>query len=259
MGFLAKSELLNELFKIGEGKAKLTWEKFLILGMFAGMFVGIGGFIYVLVMAGMKGINPVVVKITAGVCFTFGIFAVVVAGADLFTGNILMEAPLLGHKITLQKMLKNWVLIYIFNFLGSICVALVAYYAELVTPEMTEYLHKMVSSKVSTSFIPLVLKGIGCNFLVCCGVWMSYAARDVMSKYVAAGIPVVIFLVLGFEHSVANMFYFSLSYIMADVSVLGIVSNLIPVTIGNIIGGAIIAVGYFYAYREKEEKNEKVT
>lgn len=254
MGFIAKSELLNELYKIGEGKAKLTWEKFLILGMFAGMFVGTGGFIYIVVMAGMKDINPILTKIVAGLCFTFGIFAVVVAGADLFTGNILMEAPLLGKKITLQKMLKNWVLIYIFNFLGSICVALLAYYSGLVNPDMVQYIHKMVAGKVSTPFIPLVLKGIGCNFLVCCGVWMSYASKDVISKYFAAGIPVVIFLVLGFEHSVANMFYFALAFLLKEVTISGMFYNLIPVTIGNILGGCIIATGYYYAYRENCKK-----
>lgn len=254
MGFLAKSELLNELYKIGESKAKLTWEKFLVLGMFAGMFVGIGGYIYIVVIAGMKEFNPILTKIVAGLCFTFGIFAVVVAGADLFTGNILMEAPLLGHKITLPKMLKNWVLIYIFNFLGSICVALLAYYSNLVSPEMVQYVHKMVEAKVTTAFIPLLLKGIGCNFLVCCGVWMSYAARDVISKYYAAGIPVVIFLVLGFEHSVANMFYFALAFLLSEVTVGSIAYNLIPVTMGNVIGGCIIAAGYYYAYRENCQK-----
>lgn len=254
VGCISKGELLNELYKVGEGKAKLTWEKFLVLGMFAGIFVGIGGYIYIVILAGMKGVNPILSKMLASICFTFGIFAVVVSGGDLFTGNILMEAPLLGKKITLQKMLKNWILIYIFNFLGGICVALLAYYSGLVNQGVVEYLHKMVGSKVTTPFIQLVLKGVGCNFLVCCGVWMSYASKDVISKYFAAGIPVVIFLVLGFEHSVANMFYFALAFLLSEVNISGIFYNLIPVTIGNIIGGCIIASGYYYAYRDNCDK-----
>lgn len=254
MEILSKGYLLNEVYKVGEAKAKNSFERFFALGFLAGTFIALSGLIYLMVSGGMYGMNSLVVKLVGGVCFTFGIFSVVVAGADLFTGNILMFAGYLAKKYGVNALVKNWTLVYLFNLLGSIFIALLVYYSGSATEEVVKYLDKAVLAKVSGSFMPLLLKGIGCNFIVCLGVWMSYATKDLVGKYVAVAIPIVIFVVEGFEHSVANMFYFSLSFIMGKVSMGQIFGNLIPVTIGNILGGMIIAGLYYVAYRTKEEK-----
>ena len=128
MGVIGKSELLESLYKIGEGKAGYKLNKMLILAFLAGLFIALSGLSYVVVNTGMASLNPTYGKFISGVCFSFGLFAVVVAGADLFTGNVLMVAPALGKRITFPKMFRNWVFVYLFNFVGSVFVALIVYF-----------------------------------------------------------------------------------------------------------------------------------
>ena len=139
MGVIGKSELLESLYKIGEGKANYKLNKMLILAFLAGLFIELSGLSYVVVNTGMASLNPTYGKFISGVCFSFGLFAVVVAGADLFTGNILMVAPALGKRITFSKMFRNWVFDYLFNFVGSVFVALVVYFASVMTPDMLAF------------------------------------------------------------------------------------------------------------------------
>lgn len=174
----------------------------------------------------------------------------VVAGADLFTGNILMLAPALGKRITFPKMFRNWFFVYLFNFVGAVFVAILVYFASVMTPQMFGFLHKITVAKTTESFSILLFKGIGCNIFVCLGVWMAYACKDGVSKFFACAISVILFLICGFEHSVANMFYLSLSLIVSDIGAGALIYDLIPVTIGNIIGGSIVAVCYYFAYRD---------
>ena len=255
MGYLAKTELLHELYHVGEAKANYNFRKLAVLGFFAGIFIAISSFSYIVVNSGMSALNPTYAKFISGICFSFGLFAVVVSGADLFTGNVLMLAPLLAKKIKLSKMLRNWGFVYLFNFIGSIFIAILVYSASSASTDMYSYLHKIALTKTTDPFMVLLLKGVGCNILVCTGVWMSYACKDITSKFFTTAICVVVFLICGFEHSVANMFYLSLSYLVSDIEALSIFYDLLPVTIGNIIGGAIIAVGYFLAYGESKVKN----
>lgn len=250
MGIISKTGLLNELYKIGEGKANYKFMKMALLAIFAGMFIALAGFSYIIINTGMSSLNSAYAKFISGICFSFGLFAVIVAGADLFTGNILMVAPLLANKITVQKMLRNWCSVYIFNFVGAIFIALLVYFSALQTPEMQGYLHKICLTKTTERFAILLFRGIGCNIFVCIGVWMCYACKDGASKFLACIISIIPFIVCGFEHSVANMFYLSLAYITQDISLFGVFYDLLPVTIGNIIGGAIVGAGYHFIYKD---------
>lgn len=250
MGVIGKSELLEYLYKVGEGKANYKLHKMMIVAFLAGIFIALSGLSYIVVNTGMASLNPTYGKFISGVCFSFGLFAVVVAGADLFTGNILILAPALAKRITFPKMFRNWAVVYLFNFVGSVFIALLVYFASVLSPEMLAYLHKITVAKTTQSFLVLLCKGIGCNIFVCLGVWMSYACKDGVSKFCACAISIILFLICGFEHSVANMFYLSLSTILSDIGVGAVIYDLIPVTIGNIIGGSIVAVCYYFAYRD---------
>ena len=250
MGVIGKSELLESLYKIGEGKASYKLYKMLVLAFLAGLFIALSGLSYVVVNTGMASLNATYGKFISGICFSFGLFAVVVAGADLFTGNVLMLAPALGKRITFPKMFRNWVFVYLFNFVGAIFVSLIVYFASIMTPEMLAFLHKITVAKTTESFTVLLFKGIGCNIFVCLGVWMAYACKDGVSKFFACAISVILFLICGFEHSIANMFYLSYSFIISDISAGAVIYDLIPVTIGNIIGGSIVAISYYLAYKE---------
>lgn len=140
MGVISKAELLESLYKIGEGKANYKLHKMMIVAFLAGLFIALSGLSYIIVNTGMASLNPTYGKFISGICFSFGLFAVVVAGADLFTGNILLVAPALAKRITFPKMFRNWIVVYLFNFVGSVFVALLVYFASVLSPEMLTYI-----------------------------------------------------------------------------------------------------------------------
>lgn len=251
MTILSKTELLSELYKVGEGKANSKFDRLAILAIFAGVFISLSAFSYIVINTGMSTLNPTYAKFISGICFSFGLFAVVVSGGELFTGNILLVAPLLAKKITFTKMIRNWLIVYLFNFIGAVFVSVCIYYSLLTTPKMYQFLHKICIVKTCSPWEELLFKGIGCNILVCVGVWMTYASKDSAGKFFACLMSIVIFLICGFEHSVANMFYLVSAYITKDISLGAMFYDLLPVTLGNIIGGALVAVGYYFAYREQ--------
>lgn len=251
MGILSKTELLHELYKVGEGKANSRFDRLAILSVFAGVFISLSAFSYIVINTGMSALNPTYAKFISGICFSFGLFAVVVSGGELFTGNILLVAPFLAKKITFPKMIRNWVVVYLFNFIGAIFISLCVYYSSLTTPQMYQFLHKICIVKTASPWLELLFKGIGCNILVCLGVWMTYASKDAVGKFFACLMSIIVFLVCGFEHSIANMFYLVFAYITNDISLGAMFYDLVPVTVGNIIGGALVAIGYYFAYREQ--------
>lgn len=212
-------------------------------------------------------------KCTAGLIFPVGLMLVLVAGGELFTGNTLIFAAVLEKKIKPRLMFKNWFFVYTGNFIGSVLLAFLIFYSGQLKSgnDMLGGLTiKIAYGKISLSFINALFLGIMCNWLVCLAVWMTYGAKDMTGKLFATFFPIWLFITSGFEHSVANMYYIpagilaktnaafvSASHISpAELTKLNwftfAVNNLIPVTIGNIIGGAFFVAGiYWLAYRKK--------
>lgn len=264
--FLAPGEIAETTINIGIKKANNSTTNMLILGILAGLYIAFGGHADIVIMQTFSKIDPGLAKFLGAAVFPVGLLLVIVAGAELFTGNCLMTMALSDKKITLNQMLKNWSLVYIGNFIGSIILAAALVYvgAYKAGSPMTETLFSIATGKMAASVGQIIVKAIFCNILVCLAVWMSFGAQDISSKAVAIWFPVMTFVMVGFEHSIANMFFLPLAKFAGfDVS-WGqmLLHNIIPATIGNIIGGAVVvALLYYVVYivpQRKTEAKEKV-
>ncbi len=259
MSFQSPKEIVQTLSESGVKKSQLTGAKILLLAFLAGAYIAFGGLLAIKIGAGvpsLKQTNPGLSFLLFGSVFPVGLMLVVIAGAELFTGNTAVLIPALHQKkIQWKDLFKNWSLSYIGNFIGSIFVAYFLVYQTnlfIGDPWLTACI-KIAEVKVSQDFYVLVLKAIGCNWLVCLAVWLSTSSKETSGKVIGIWFPIMAFVAIGFEHSVANMFFIPLGiFYGADVSWLSFLSNnLLPVSIGNIIGGSLF-VGIVYAYIYKE-------
>jgi formate/nitrite transporter len=253
---------------VGVGKATSPWLTVFVLGILAGAYIGFGGLLSTSVtfdLAAKVGIG--LTKVVAGSAFSLGLMLVVIAGAELFTGNNLMISSVMAREITFGTMMKRWGVVYIANFIGSILLALIFYFSGLWKTGggiLGDAAVGIAFKKVSLGFGEALVRGIGCNWLVCLAVWMALAARQTIGKIFAIFFPIMGFVAIGFEHCVANMYFIpsgiflnSWAGIAAPAGfspeALGWISflwkNLLPVTIGNIIGGAVfVGMSYWGAY-----------
>lgn len=243
-------------------KVSQPLSKFILMAILGGAFIAFGGMLSVMVAGGMPSVgasNPGLIKFIAGALFPVGLIMVSLTGADLFTSDCAaLTYPLLQRKIKTDIFFKYLLLSFIFNFIGTQIVAFIlSYEVGLLDKEPWQsYLHHYAGEKVNQDFITILIKGIGANWLVCLGMFMGYSAKDVTGKCLGIWIPVMLFVTLGYEHSIANMFFIPAA-IYSGAGILWsdfIMQNLLPATIGNIIGGAgLVGCIYWYAYM-KEEK-----
>jgi len=257
MNYNTPKEIAGIFSQSGIIKAEMPVARFIVLALLGGAFIAFGGLLTVMVAGGMPGIaasNPGIVKFVAGALFPVGLIMVSIAGADLFTSDCTaMALPYLQKRIHWATVLKIWALSYLFNFIGAQFIAKgLASEAGLISfAPWKDYLHHLAESKLQYGFGTVFLKAIGANWLVCLGTWMGYAAKDVAGKAIGIWIPVMLFVTLGYEHSIANMFFIPAAmYSGADISwTQFITDNLIPATLGNIAGGVVfVACAYWFVY-----------
>ncbi|WP_237660639.1 formate/nitrite transporter family protein [Tepidanaerobacter sp. GT38] len=250
---LPPAEIASAWIETGEKKANLPVSKMLFLGIFAGIFIGFGAHANIVVTQTLGNIDEGLAKLLGAAVFPVGLMLVIMAGAELFTGNNLLTLALLDGRITFRKMLTNWSVVYLGNFLGSIALALLLSASGIYgTETMAAKAISIANGKVSATFFQAVLRGIVCNMLVVLACWMQAGARDMAGKIFAIWFPIMLFVLSGYEHSIANMFFIPLGmFLGAEISWLQCwYNNLIPVTLGNIIGGAIIVpCVYYYCYK----------
>ena len=258
-----------EIIKIaGESamqKDKYSVKKILTLAFMAGAYIAFGGLLSILIAGGMPEVtakNPGITKFVFGAAFPVGLMMVVMAGAELFTGNNAYFMPnVLSKRQKWTAPIRNWSLVYIGNFFGAIFVAyFLTHLTEVVGSDpWTKTIINIAEAKTSNPFYKTFLKGIGANWLVCLALWMGMSAQHTSGKIMGIWWPVMTFVALGFEHSIANMFFIPLAIFEGAPITWGtfIVDNLIPATIGNIVGGAFfVGTLYWYAY-EKQSSNNK--
>jgi len=242
-----------------------------LLGILAGFFIGLGAVFCTLVTTDI-GLGFGLGKLLGGLAFSLGLILVVVAGAELFTGNSLIVTPWLSTRVSGSALLRNWAIVYFANFAGSLILVSIVVGARFWALDgyaVGANALAIASAKTSLAFVPALCRGIMCNVLVCLAVWMCLAARSVTEKILAVVFPITAFVACGFEHSIANMFFIPMGIAMtgqaevvqaagltasqiANVNMLGLVHNLIPVTIGNIIGGSAVGVMYWLIFLRKE-------
>lgn len=252
---------------VGVGKVTSPWLSVFVLGILAGSYIGFGGLLSTTVTFDMAAkLGTGFSKFMAGSAFSLGLILVVIAGAELFTGNNLMVSSVLSREITFGKMTKRWILVYVANFIGSIVLALIFYFSGLWKTgdgALGAAALNIAAKKVSLGFGEALVRGVGCNWLVCLAVWMALAARQTISKIFAIFFPIMGFVAIGFEHCIANMYFIPTGIFLKDwaglhtagmnLDILGwgsfLWKNLLPVTIGNIIGGGLfVGMSYWSAY-----------
>lgn len=276
--FFSPLEITQKTVENAEKKVANQWQKTIFLSVLAGAFIAFASegsnmaAYNLLADPAAYGLG----KALAGSLFGTGLMLVLLCGAELFTGNNLIILGVLEHKVKLSAMLRNWLLVYFGNLLGSLLVALMIVHSGQLGASgglLGGMTIKIAAGKVGLSFLSALLLGVMCNWLVCLAVWMSTGARDISGKIWAIFFPIWLFITSGFEHSVANMYYIPAGilaknnpgYVQAAMQ-LGVtadqltslnwpgmfLNNLLPVTLGNIIGGGFfVAAFYWFIYCKK--------
>ena len=257
------AEIAQNYVGIGKKKTELPIVKMLVLGMLAGMFIGFGAIAFQIATATIGGNLG---KFVGAFLFPTGLALVLLAGSELFTGNCLLVIPLLEKEAGIGGVLKNWLFVYLGNFLGSAVLAFLLVFGHTpsaIDGALLDTMMATATAKVAISFGDAVFRGILCNIMVCLAVWMSFAAKTAGGKIASLYLPIVVFVLAGFEHSVANMYYILAGIFANGVYQMGettvnigsmLVNNLLPVTIGNIIGGALVGLTYWFLYLKGAKK-----
>jgi formate transporter len=247
----APAELAAAVERLGEGKARQPWLVTLALAVLGGAFIALGALLYTLVLTdGALGYGPG--RWLAGFAFSLGLVMVLVGGAELFTGNSLMVMAWAERRITLGQLARNWALVYLGNLAGALGTVLLVWLAELPNGPSAGTAIALAEAKVALEPLPAFFRGLLCNVFVCMAVWLSLAARQVGGKVVAIALPVAAFVALGLEHSVANMYLIPIGQLAglaqggAGLDLGGFLANLLPVTAGNVVGGAGLVAGVYW-------------
>lgn len=261
----APKEVAERVENVGVAKARLPLAQQIVLGILAGGFVGLGAFYFTLVTSDTT-LSFAVSRVLGGVVFSLGLILVVVAGAELFTGNNLLVIAWASRRITTAELLRNWLIIYLANLIGAAGLVLLVYLSNqwqmngnLVGINAV----KIAVAKASLPFWPAFFKAVICNILVCLAVWLALAGRSVTDKILAIVFPISAFVATGLEHSVANMYFIPLGILLqSDLAVTGaeplswiaLWNNLLPVSLGNLFGGGVmVALVYRSVYRSRHE------
>lgn len=259
MNYYSPKQVVEIVNDVAKSKAATSVSKTLVLAFLAGAYIALGALLAVIVGGGIPGIaanNPGIQRLLMGATFPIGLMLCALAGADLFTGNTAYFAPpVLSRKLSLFALIRNWTLVYFGNFVGALFVA---YFMVTLTGVFSqspwlESIYGIAESKTSASFTAVLMKGIGANWLVALAMWLAYASKDTTGKIIGIWFPVMAFVAIGFEHSIANMFFIPAA-IFNGSSVSWtefIFNNLIPSTIGNILGGSVLVGAlYWYVYKD---------
>jgi formate/nitrite transporter len=230
--------------RLGIRKANTRFWQLLLLGFLGGLYISFGGHLFLAALAGGAG------RVVASFLFSIGLVLVVVAGAELFTGNIIMVVGLIGGRYKIGKLMKNWGAVYLGNLIGSLLYAFLVWKSGLFgksgEPNAIGSLAALVAeSKVMLPFSEALIRGIFCNMLVILAIIMSIMAKDVVSKILCCMLPVAAFVTVGFEHCVANMFLIPVGYLSAGIPLSdwgGMIPGILTITMGNIVGGLFILI-----------------
>ncbi len=264
-GFDAYSprEIAERVQNVGVAKTRLPVWSTAMLGVLAGAFIGLGSLYYVIVVSD-AGSGFAATRVLGGVCFSLGLLLVVVAGAELFTGNNLLAMAWADGKVSTLEVLRNWTIVCAANLVGAVGLAALVFWSghtEMNSGAIGRQYLSIAAAKTTLPWSEAFFRGVLCNALVCLGMWMAFAGRSVVDKLVAIVFPISAFVAAGFEHSIANMYFIPLAMMLKAagaalpaggeaIGVTGLFRNLAPVIVGNIVGGSVVvALVYHVIYR----------
>ena len=263
------AEVATKVKTIGVYKATMPLLSLVVLSLMAGAFIAFGAMYYTVVITDSQAAAYGVIKLLGGIAFSLGFIMVVIAGAELFTGNTLVVMAWAKKHISLGDLLKNWSIVYLCNTLGALAMVYLVYLSGFLGNHHHQVGATAIQlgvAKVNHSMLEAFVLGIFCNVLVCLASWMAYASRTVTDKILAIIFPISAFVAMGFEHSIANLYMIPVAMLaaadpaavtqsglsadqLANLDFSGLISNLIPVTLGNIVGGALfVAMTYYLVY-----------
>jgi formate/nitrite transporter len=243
------TEIAGLVETAGVAKAQLPFIRMFTLAVLAGAFIALGAVAYTMVMTGADpSFGPA--RFLGGLVFSLGLILVIVGGAELFTGNALMIMAAVDRRISLAELMRSWTIVYLGNFAGSLALVVAVFLSGILDGPAGETAARIAAAKAVLSWDEAFMRGVLCNMLVCLAVWLTLAARTVSGKILAIIWPISAFVMLGFEHSVANMYLVPQGMLAgANVSLSAFGFNLLFVTAGNIAGGAGgVALAYRLAY-----------
>ena len=273
---LLPDAMAEKVEEIGVSKAKMDFTKTFMLALLAGSFIGFGA-IFTTTITTSSDMYWGLTKLMGGLAFSLGLILVIVAGAELFTGNNLISMAWASGKIKTSAVIRNWIIVYLGNMIGALFLAGLMMFAEqyrFSNGAVGLNALNIAEAKCNLGFFQAIALGILCNILVCLAVWLCFGARSITDKVLAVIFPITAFVAAGFEHSVANMYFIpkglfiktfatnefwsSIEKIPSDYQQLTwsnfFVYNLLPVTIGNIIGGAVlVGLVYWFIFLRKSK------
>jgi formate transporter len=273
---LPPREIAHRAEDVGVAKCNADTLTTFVLAVLAGAFIAMGAVFATTVTAGGSSLPYGVSRLLGGLAFSLGLVLVVVAGAELFTGNNLIAMAWAGRKVSTARMLRNWTIVYAGNFVGAIATAGLLFVSKQYTfgkGAVGEQALTTATAKTGLGFVQAIALATLCNALVCLAVWLAYSARSVADKILAIIGPIAAFVASGFEHSVANMYFIPMGLFVKtnDAFVAAhpvdglshltwgrfLYANLLPVTIGNVIGGAVmVGVVYWFVYLRGQEEHD---
>jgi formate/nitrite transporter len=258
------AEIKEAIEKVGIKKTNLPLQASFMLAIVAGGSVGLGALYYTIIASDAE-LSFATIRVVGGLAFSLGLALVLVGGAELFTGNNLIVMAWASGKVSSREMLRNWAIVYFGNLVGSLGLVVLVFFShhlDMNGGRVGLSILNTAVGKIQPDVVTLFFKGILCNLLVCLAVWLAYAGRSVTDKIVALILPISAFIAAGFEHCVANMYFLPLAWLLTQtgnvpanfdaslITISGIAHNLIPVTLGNIVGGAgLVGAVYWAIYR----------
>ena len=264
---LLPQEMATRSEYLGERKADMSFQTMFSLAILAGIFIGLGAMFATTATAGTAGVLPYgVVRVFTGIVFCLGLVLVIVGGAELFTGNNLIVMAWASGKVSTASLLRNWAIVFFGNFVGSILTVILVFASQqylFANGAVGQTALGIANSKVQLGFIQAIALGVLCNMLVCLAIWLTLSARSTIDKIAAIIFPITAFVAAGFEHSIANMYFIPMGLLIknfdpafaaaAQIDLNGLtwvtflVDNLLPVTIGNIIGGSLGVAAVYWS------------
>jgi formate/nitrite transporter len=260
-------EIAERVESVGVSKARMATHQVVMLGLLAGGFISLGSIFFATVLSDAT-LGWGWSRVLGGLVFYLGLSLVILAGAELFTGNNLIVMAWAARKIGVRDVMRNWTIVFITNFIGALVMVALIYFANLGAlngGKVAEQYVKIAAAKAALPWIEAFFRGVLCNVLVCLAVWASMGGRTVTDKFIASVLPITAFVACGFEHCVANMFFLPMGWLLRDrapagldlsaLDAAGIASNLTAVTLGNLIGGTLfVGMVYWVIYQYRQPK-----
>jgi len=260
----APAEIAARIEDVGVKKAQMNLATMFVLSVLAGAFIALGAAFYTVTVTG-SGLGFGLTRALGGLAFSLGLILVVIAGAELFTGNNLITLAWASGRVSAAALLRNWLVVYIGNFAGALATAYIVFLSgvwKMNNQAVGATAVAIAESKLQLNFVEGFCRGVLCNALVCLAIWLCFSARSTMDKILAIVFPISAFVACGFEHSVANMYFVPLGMLIqpelnsAGDTPLGwadfLQKNLLPVTLGNLLGGAGFVGGvYWFVFQRK--------